>query len=44
LSSTIEAIASAAAVFMASVIRVARTSRAHRNRPGEHRTLLIWFG
>ncbi len=38
------AIARAAAIFIGSVIWVARTSRAPRKIPGKHSTLLIWFG
>ena len=38
------AIACAAASFMPSLIRDARTSRAPRKTPGNASTLLIWFG
>ncbi|CAB4874834.1 unannotated protein [freshwater metagenome] len=38
------AIAVAAAIFIVSVIRVARASSAPRKMPGKARTLLIWFG
>ncbi len=36
--------ASAAASFMPSVIRIARASSAPRKMPGKASTLLIWFG
>ena len=38
------AIASAAAIFIPSVIRVARTWSAPAKIPGKASTLLIWFG
>ena len=38
------AIARAAAVFISSVIWVARTSSAPRKMPGKQSTLLIWLG
>ena len=38
------AIPYAAASFISSVIATARASRAPRNNPGKHSTLLIWFG
>ena len=43
-SATTAKIASAAASFIASVIRRAPASSAPRNTPGNASTLLIWFG
>lgn len=40
----VSAIARAAAVFIVSVISVARASSAPRKTPGKQRTLLIWLG